>query len=105
MCGRLFAGNDLADTTSDVGLGYEPLRERHIDLAVGPALSDVVDEYAGILQQPPLQLLIAFLVGTNCSDVRSRRDPVGHDDGIAGGQKTAKSVASMLGGVVSAIAQ
>jgi hypothetical protein len=51
MAAGFFARNDLADTTSDMGLRYEPLRERHIDLAVGPALPDVVSAF----HSPPVR--------------------------------------------------
>src|SRR5205823_8728708 len=57
------ADDHLADLARDVGLRNQSLRERHVDLAVGPALADVVDEDPRSLQDPPVQLLVAALVG------------------------------------------
>jgi hypothetical protein len=45
----LIARDDFADLAGNVLFAYEPLGQRHIDLAVGPALADVVDENAGDL--------------------------------------------------------
>src|SRR5207342_3500526 len=55
LLGRLatleLPADDLADLAGDVVLGDEALAERHVDLAVGDALADVVHEDAPALKQ------------------------------------------------------
>ena len=57
-----------------------PLRQRHVDLAVGAALADIVDEDARALQDRGLELLVAGLVGADRGDVRAGRDPLVLDE-------------------------
>src|SRR2546430_1746532 len=74
------AGDDLADLARDVALRDQAIRERHVDLAVGAALADVVDEDTRALEDARVELLIAALVGADRGDVRTGRDPlVDHD--------------------------
>src|SRR5581483_9996098 len=67
--------DDLAELAREVRLGDQPLAERDVDLAVGAALPDVVDEDARPLQDPRIELLLAFEVGAERRDVRPRGDP------------------------------
>ena len=55
----LLAGDDLADFAGDVLLADQSLGQRHIDLAVRPALADVVDENPRALQDARIELLVA----------------------------------------------
>jgi hypothetical protein len=68
------AGDDFADFAGDVLLADQALRQRHVDLAVGPALADVVDENARALQDARIELLVARFVGADRSNVRAGRD-------------------------------
>src|SRR3712207_1327384 len=78
------AGDDLADLANDVVFRDHPFPEGNVDLAVGAALADVVDEDAGPLEDFGIQLLVPLLVRPYGGDVRALRDPVVLDDRTPG---------------------
>ena len=63
---------NFADLAGDVFLPDQPFAQRHVDLPIGSALPNVVDENTGPLNDPRVEFLVSRLVGADGGNMSTR---------------------------------